>query len=1223
MSLSLSELIYGSHGSQNNETEAPKLGENLDRHLDQDAPRKGPILRSQTNRKRKRVKIEVDEEVDRYYSETIENSNSTLKQPKTSRTKYDFETNVEERLFYGASSKVEITRSSQDTISVKKKKVYDPITGRYISVLDETEEEQQIRLLKLKERIKRYKRLNLTAKWNFRQEIDVGHAIKYMADMGRKTEKKQDDIRPVKIRKKMRKNFNGDNRVGDDRTKKLKGPLHSQQQLDNLISRAKALDQTVPSTPDAKKDPSHPLHYVWLGFCAPFWRQLGGSYFARLKEIYGSTAPCEKERYIILKILLNTFTRHPQDFKVTQSRCIMPKVLCMDNSQYLRTELAIQFWNLTHDYNIRKCPEVYHSKRKKFLRPRLSDKNMSGDSIQEEAKKVLSMVSRYVAGCASLSSSPGQYEHHFEHMLRLLHNMPTSIDHTRSVVRQCQTVASNWVLWNELYPRMKLLCSKGILSIEDFFIIRKELLSSFSEFFSDPCMTANYEDCSHIGERRRHRIFDFIERLNRGRANEKFSSSANPWILSHTERLAKNVKICDMPYSHGVRYSKVVHSTPISLGTIHVALCFLFSSMDLAINDNATTQEIVKMRQEIDDYLSKLAGIVWNKNDGDIPIKFHRLLLSAPLAYVTQMKQSFISNLSFSENVAQDDRDFNYAHYDAVDSSLDDNQSAQKNAINFKHAASNLASYGQSLSRDGKLEIFHQIHLTTAVATIASCFGPHGAEILSRPIFTGSDTKDTPFDLVRFALEDAAKKGYIRRNATSISYNEHVIYAEELIRGFETAAEMFRDILNHVPYSIDCRCWYTATRVGAMIVASGIQIGNGSRVASPDEYNMEDYPIDDVSRHSEYNTLRSLASEAMRELLAYKSSSNLPSGHRYHYAMKSILEWKEVVGLLILRPHLNMDSFKTIKLLHAKHTTAWAMNECSDEAFTYVMTLAQHGFVSLKDILVMLTRLIDRNPNDIIAWATLASALASTGRTFSRSWARHIIPYWKTHYFTLQPNLIPQSHLPLSCAAALTAVQSHLQAGVLGDGTRVKGKPNKTTVWSTLKQEIQYKHHGKDWLWPTTFTDEDEDDHMEWIDDEGEMILLDDHLPGDLGQSSKDVGITCFDDIIIPMRQNELFFLASKAIVSNALYGKCTFVNFVVDLLVHKCTTTTTTTGSGTSAESVICINKTCDAINLLECLIRAKVDVIQILNHLLRSHQQVKHKKSKKRKFPFRFETF
>lgn len=1216
MSLSLSELIYGSHEShRNGQQEPPLSGKHLNR-LDQDnkdKPRKGPILRSQTNKRRKRVKIEADEEVDRYYSEKTERSNSLLKQDERKR-KYDFETNVEDRLFYGASSQVGVTKSSHDAISTKKKKVYDPMTGRYITVLDETEEEKQIRLLKFKEKIKRYKRLRLTVKWNFRREIDVGNAIKYMTDKGG-NKGKQNNTHPGRTRKKTGRN--------SDREKV--GKLQSQRQLDNLISRAKSQNETVPIHSDAREDPSHPLHYVWLGFCAPFWRQLGGSYFALLKEMYGSTVPCDKEKRVILKVLLNTFTRHPQDFKVSRSRCIMPKVLCMDSSQYLRTELAIQFWNLTHDYDIRKCPEAYNSKRKIFLRQRLSEKNMSGESIEEEPKRILSIVSRYVAGCASLSLFPGQYEHHLEHMLRLLHNMPTSIDHTRSIVRQSQTLANNWVLWNELYPRMKVLCSKGTLSIEDFFIIRKELLSSFSEFFSDPCMTANYEDCSHIGERRRHRIFAFIERINKDGGTNK-PSSQPPWALSYTEKLAENIKMCDMPYSHGARYSKVLHSTPISLGSIHVALCFLLSSMSLAMIKKDNTQDIVKMHQEVEDYLSKLAEVVWNNNDEDIPIKFHRLHLSAPLAYVTQMKQSYISNLSINDCIKQDDTNFN-------DSSFDGDKN--ENTIDFKNVASNLASYGQLLSRDGKLEIFHRIHLTTAVATLANCFGPHGAEILSRPTFTGGAAGDTPFDLIRFALEDAAQKGLIRRNAASVSYDVNVIIVDELIRGFETAAEMFRDILNHVPYSIDYRCWYTATRVGAMLVASGIQIGNGSRVASPDEYNMEDYPIDDVSRHSNYNALRCLASEAMRELLSYKTTSNGLPANRYHYAVKSMLEWKEAIGLLVMRPHLNVAAFKTIRLLHGMHTAAWAKDECSDEAFSCVMTLAQQGFVSLRDVLEILTKLIDRNPNNITVWAILASALASLAqhKSSSRAWAHQIIPFWwKTHYFTVQSNMV--SHQQLSSAAALKTVQSHFLDDILGnDRHAIKHKTTNTTFWSNLiQQDVQYKHNGgKDWLWPTTMTDEDEDDHMEWIDDEGEMILLDEYLP-DLvvgRQSTKPfapvVGITCFDDI--PLEQNELFFLASKAIVAHALCGKCAFVNFVVDFLVHNCTTTTAaTTAVAAAGSDTASINKASHALQLLQCLHGANVNVVQILKDILlsrKSQHQDKKKKSKKRKFPFQFETF
>ena len=329
--------------------------------------------------------------------------------------------------------------------------------------------------------------------------------------------------------------------------------------------------------------------------------------------------------------------------------------------------------------------------------------------------------------------------------------------------------------------------------------------------------------------------------------------------------------------------------------------------------------------------------------------------MSAPLAFVTLIRQSTIAIDGMVGPVKKMKHEHEVSSTCFSDSSEDDagtglNQSANAAKVDFKEVTSELAASGQLYLRDEKLKIFHQIHLTTGVSIIAKCLRSSCASILSRPCFTSSLNSDTPFDLLRQALEYTESQHGYQRKSMAISYGSKVTDVDELIRELEVSADVFFDILNFAPDNFLARCWYVAARIGSVVVASGIDISKNAQEACLHEYSVEDFDNGSGrSRHSKYNILRASTSTALRQLLELQNSSKT-IGPKHHWALKSLLEWKQAVFLLAMRPHINSHKVETIRQLHAYHTIRWAEYDCSDSGLLAVAALQPTGLVSQNSI---------------------------------------------------------------------------------------------------------------------------------------------------------------------------------------------------------------------------------------------------------------------------------
>lgn len=1208
MSLSLSALIYGTQSQEQNETDFAATN----------TSQLSKILRP----------VKQDAEVERYYNglaNSNSNSNST-EQPPKKRIKYDYENNNEDREFFGASSAPKVKHQPK-RINVKKKSVHDSVSGTWIKINDETEEERKERCEKIANKRKRYLRMRRNPRWNFRNEVDVGNAMqctlqKAMAHDQQGTRRKQ---------RRKKKEEQLDDELGPTSTEQ------SQEQLGSLLTRAEALEKTTTIYADAKEDPSHPLHYLWLGHTAPKLNDVQYNYITLVKKTkpklkggwqHRDSCPDDTRS---LAILIESITKYQGE---QNGKGLMAKILRNDdekkkhNVNYLAPLLDLGF---AQEDRI-KCPPISQYKRKTYLKRR-QDK-ASYDTKHEEAKRIQSILARYLNGYATaLPSTP---EETMNKLLNLLHTASCSTDRARTIIRQSQGLACNYVLWNELEPTMLELRSKNIISNEDYQTIRRELLSSDSEFFSDPWATTNKLDCVVGGTHRRKLIFTFIERLrlrhlnyeskkckieeskieksndsdgsayssgdeeaddssdeevkssNAGVSSKKSrKKSCDPWNLKFSETKANTISLDKMQHTEMCeKYSQVVHNSTTSFATIHLTLSFLLSIMShhSATNKEGTTDALWKIHKEIESFLSTLSLTCWNSNS-DNPARYERVLMSAPLAYVTLTRQSFIANIGMVGATKKIKQEAKYASLDdseddSVASKLGDNE---PKGTNFKVVAAELAACGQLHLRDIKIRVFHQIHLTTGVSIIAKCLHPSSAEILSRPCFTDHCNEDTPFDLIRLALEETDRKGGIQRNSRAISYGSNVVDVDDLFRELEAAAEVFQDILNLAPHNLCAHCWHVAARIASMIVASGIDIGKGARVACPNDYSMEDVSgfggAMHRSRHIKYNNLRASASRSFRQLLNLQNPSK-QMGHRYHWALKSLLEWKQAICLLAMRPHLDMRKFGMIRQLHVAHTIAWANSECSGEALAAIEALSPTGLVSKMSFISLVANMIEKDPNHIKSWLILASALAPLEDATYMS--ADSIEYWKSRYFSFPVHLIPHTTLKLSLQIkAFKAVKRAIVKSLAGfKGKNVVGNRNQHILCSKLKRDIKLKKNHKDWLWPTSSSDLDEEDHFDLINDSGEMRTFDDELPS---RTVPHIDNAAKVDQFLLELEDESAVIASKSIIAYHMYGSNQYTKNAIDFFVLKCFT---------GLKKCI-VNETCNEYKILLWLARMNIDVV------------------------------
>ena len=403
---------------------------------------------------------------------------------------------------------------------------------------------------------------------------------------------------------------------------------------------------------------------------------------------------------------------------------------------------------------------------------------------------------------------------------------------------------------------------------------------------------------------------------------------------------------------------------------------------------SSAEDQALEMKQAVLDYFDLvLQSFPLYNQHKDIP---HPNLASAAL-----LRQSFVANdLSPSSFVAIDDKepgaDSNDLSGGSKNASHDDDYDSDRSAsganmdknedVNMSLVAEDIANTGRKFIADPRLKAFPELHITTAIASIAAVLPSNAAEILSRPCCLDDLTRRTPFDLMRYALEDMESRGQITHGndgAFSALVQQDVISASKLVSELTSAADAAGDCADKGKEDPLYMSWQMALLAGATCVSSGIIIGKGAQGAASDYYDNQGASVR-RTRTENHAEIRLLAANGLR-LLLEQCTNTRHQATQHHVAISSFLEWKEATCLLMNRGSNDKENFRRIRELHAHHTIEWAKVERSTAAILRVEELRSTKEVNADVSLMLLADRLEQDPGDDERWMSLASALGPLG----------------------------------------------------------------------------------------------------------------------------------------------------------------------------------------------------------------------------------------------------
>ncbi|GFH49715.1 hypothetical protein CTEN210_06191 [Chaetoceros tenuissimus] len=1194
MSVSLSDLIYGSQSESRKE---PTFS----------SP---PILRKRRRSPRLSA-VNENEAIDRFY-ETGEN---TASETPEKRIKYDFETNIEDREFFGTSRRKSVVPSSAQRLRTKVRKEWDPVSKAFIVINDETEEETRIRLEKKKEKLRITNRRYKSRRLNFLKAVDVGGAFEYSTkkeaiEEARKNRSKHE----LEIDESSSSSDDDDDENVYTSSQQLS---QTQSQLDSMMTKAENQEKTPNIVyHDPSENPVHPNHYMWLGHVAPKWNEVKYNY----KDILGKLKPKNpqgkqltqdaKALYILadaigkggnstrkgdIKRNMGTMERYFNNLGTTE---LIDKQCAKD------TLLSVFEKNKEEKMT---CPELeisaglVSSRRKGYLKQRGANSAALTNYDIEETKKAQSTVARFLLGYAHILDNVSTEI--MGEIANIIENLDPTYSATNAILSQSQALADNFTTWHELKPCMDKLLEKEYISFEDYESIRQELLSSTSEFFTDPMQTnGEFLNSKKFAQRRKLIISFVMEQRTKFIKDMGDDIPDVPTKLNTSEfyeskgqtlelrQIAKNAS--DQKYSH-VTFNACTSTTSIQL-MICIFLSALTNQTQKEIRSN---DKIVAIKKELENYLLDAMNDVYFRSSRFTPLK---KVLNGTLAFATLMHQSYTVSLGHGALIKKMKEEDGYFSDEDDDSTSSNASKEMSDMIDFQELARTLASNGKAKVRDNKLQIFHRIHLTTGISIIAQCFSSAVAEILSRPTFSGRFSHDTPFDLLRLALVAADKKGEIRRRGEDVEYGSKAIFEDDLIRELEHAAEVFHEITLTAPNNLDAYAWCTASRVALVIISSGIEISKGANIAGPPQYHLEDFD-EQRCRHDEYSTIRASAVKSIKALIRLEKKANFSKGGRYYFYMKSLLEWKQATGLLVMRPKVNTRNLSLLREQHALYTVLWAMEDSTETSLNEVFILGQMQRLSSNDAMTILSRIIEKNPNNPTAWLVLGSSIASMEKKRSQQlrkksyWWGADLDHWKFSMFACSTM---NGDRGINCKD-LELTRDELVACKDDLDTFVKERCD----WTDLKHDVKLTKSTK-WLWPKTPCEEDEEDHNIEVD-----FHIDDELPKSIEPEDND------HDLIVKILSNEgdSTIVAAKALCAHHLFGNCEYVIEAVTFLIRKII----------AKQGYIDRNDNNEQENsrLLKWLIASDIDVIHIINEFICKNEK-KNEASKVAEPFFQFQT-
>lgn len=263
---------------------------------------------------------------------------------------------------------------------------------------------------------------------------------------------------------------------------------------------------------------------------------------------------------------------------------------------------------------------------------------------------------------------------------------------------------------------------------------------------------------------------------------------------------------------------------------------------------------------------------------------------------------------------------------------------------------------------------FPKTRVSFALAKICRRLPPSAAEILSRPL---EDDKN-PLELFRETLIELETSKVI--NDTSHYFDDISIHAGELEYIFYDAANTFQEAIKLDSLNVDYHLWHIGCLASCLLLSSGNKIGSGARIYPSQKQSLHGSvtgPAHEIrTRLKKYKDVRAevcAAVSLLTKLAQHQQSS------RAHYAVVSLLEWGEVVSLMVgvkLPDHLDV-----LRRVHYFHAHQWAKKETSSATIQFA-TEADVDVVGLS----MHARQLENDPTIIENWRGFVEKLGQFGK---------------------------------------------------------------------------------------------------------------------------------------------------------------------------------------------------------------------------------------------------
>ncbi len=343
-------------------------------------------------------------------------------------------------------------------------------------------------------------------------------------------------------------------------------------------------------------------------------------------------------------------------------------------------------------------------------------------------------VARMVVSCAGLISNDTSDEDQnvtkLSRLFEMLYRKKNTTSRLLRTIRLSQELASNYAMWQSLNHKIEHLLSRKILDINDYYFLKKELLSDHSEMLCDPYAISESNYLKKLTTNKRERILKFIlnleqddkEKNHSGQNMEELPESSNEEIDNSkvympmvSKAFAKTINSGISSMTRSEKFSQVSHRTELDLDTVRLTLATLYSELSLRrakrlSNDSDSEKTKIAYNDEAEihetilSYLEKVVNEIWFFGTEKKVQVFYKNTLNGPLAQTVLMRQSYVAN-SGSTDFLQIGDTLSFEK----DNSKEDER---MESTNFKIMAEELYSFGSNMRGD-KLTIFSTIHLTT------------------------------------------------------------------------------------------------------------------------------------------------------------------------------------------------------------------------------------------------------------------------------------------------------------------------------------------------------------------------------------------------------------------------------------------------------------------------------------------------------------------------------